>query len=1016
MKNIKNLLPIFGTLLLLGALVFGVSFLSGSELKGDILESTGTSSPPLDFKADVSSEQNPDLENARNTLKNDKQNYDNRANELKNNFRNQKIDLSLLTTKMTEWNTFLSQMESALNTNDFTTFWDLNSKEDEKNQEVSDEFSKAYSFSNFSNAQNNALKEKPRQLQDTERQLKDLKRNAKNVAVDTTELDAYVTQMKDILTKMQGLANTNTSGLDSSAIDDLGKDINDLNRDFDDVNSDFHDKVNEYNDVVNIQNQIENSQKNLKDKARVIKDLEKELSRYSKTESVDVKELQNALQKMKDIYAQIETAIQKKDIDTLNTIDQDFWDANNDANDIRNSLNEASNKENQKKDTGRILKEKEKQIKDMTRECKKVSCETTETGKTFTHLQEILQKMKDTSEEDDTQSFWDVNSEFDELSREFWDTVSQKNNEKDLTRWLKDLSREMKDKGRWVADLAREAKKKGASFSSEEVAHLQEVYEKMIETLKRAEELLSGGKGQEARDIIDYEFNELRGEFDSITNDFGQKRESEFMGFEVEQIEKEIESAKIQLEEAKNDGKIDGSRLELCSGYIGEATDLLDGLKKVMAEGKVGEQEEIKIRFEKIGNKADRDCGEFFKGEQDDHEAYVKHYVRDDLQGVADEMFQKISEKLEKQFMNKLLQNLSTYQNSINQMIEESGSKWKKQLQNTFETAMPVWDTISGKENIEPLLAQKARLLSELKALDEKVSVRTQELEDLQNELTGYNFYGESASEIQDEVENFTAGIENFGTAEKAAKIKELRKKVAEAREKSREEKFKNKIIPFLDADDDSWFTRYVATLSQKNIISGYRDKNGDLTGQFGPGDPVLVGQLLKMALETAGVGEAGGTPDLKSAEDHWARGYVKQAENLGLSIVKDLDSLDRKATRGEVIRTILEAAGIHPEKISASSFKDVPASHPDLEYIEEAKNRGIVSGDGELNTFRPDDGVVRGEIAKILNNALNSLFGDKEEDTSSSSSYNDEDKYKETEQNKSAPIEEEESRSVPTI
>ena len=96
------------------------------------------------------------------------------------------------------------------------------------------------------------------------------------------------------------------------------------------------------------------------------------------------------------------------------------------------------------------------------------------------------------------------------------------------------------------------------------------------------------------------------------------------------------------------------------------------------------------------------------------------------------------------------------------------------------------------------------------------------------------------------------------------------------------------------------------------------------------------------------------------------------------------LDNLDRPVTRSEVIRMILEANGIKPnssELKDVESFADVSRSHPDFEYIMEARREGFIDGDEGKNTFRPDESVNRAETARMVFSAGNMATDEQKEE-----------------------------------
>lgn len=177
---------------------------------------------------------------------------------------------------------------------------------------------------------------------------------------------------------------------------------------------------------------------------------------------------------------------------------------------------------------------------------------------------------------------------------------------------------------------------------------------------------------------------------------------------------------------------------------------------------------------------------------------------------------------------------------------------------------------------------------------------------------------------------------------------------------------------PFLDSKEDAWYHAYVYEAYQKKIVSGYMDKKGNALHIFAPEDNVSVAEVLKMAFESAGIGGKEGTPTHKEAQSHWAKAYVKQGEDMHLSILaKSTIDLNRPATRAEVIRTIFESYAYLPSETSTFDFSDVKADTPGVQFIYYAKNLGIISGDDGTTLFRPYDPINRAEVAKIFVNTL---------------------------------------------
>jgi hypothetical protein len=57
----------------------------------------------------------------------------------------------------------------------------------------------------------------------------------------------------------------------------------------------------------------------------------------------------------------------------------------------------------------------------------------------------------------------------------------------------------------------------------------------------------------------------------------------------------------------------------------------------------------------------------------------------------------------------------------------------------------------------------------------------------------------------------------------------------------------------------------------------------------------------------------------------------------------------------------------------------DVPEDHEDAVYIAYAFDTGIVSGDDDTGNFRPDDSIIRAEVAKIVENTVELLMSEED-------------------------------------
>lgn len=122
-------------------------------------------------------------------------------------------------------------------------------------------------------------------------------------------------------------------------------------------------------------------------------------------------------------------------------------------------------------------------------------------------------------------------------------------------------------------------------------------------------------------------------------------------------------------------------------------------------------------------------------------------------------------------------------------------------------------------------------------------------------------------------------------------------------------------VAPFKDVALGAWYTPYIYTAKKNNIIGGYKDSEGNLTGYFGPGDQLQRDQAMKI---------------------------VTLAANLTTNV----------------------KGGPH--------FSDVPTTNWAYEYIETGYNWSVIDGYPGTSLFKPGEKVLRDQIAKIVSNAMN--------------------------------------------
>ncbi|MDP7247620.1 MAG: S-layer homology domain-containing protein, partial [Candidatus Peribacteraceae bacterium] len=177
----------------------------------------------------------------------------------------------------------------------------------------------------------------------------------------------------------------------------------------------------------------------------------------------------------------------------------------------------------------------------------------------------------------------------------------------------------------------------------------------------------------------------------------------------------------------------------------------------------------------------------------------------------------------------------------------------------------------------------------------------------------------------------------------------------------------------YRDVGEKDWYASYVSSLTEWDIVSGFKDSDGKFTGQYKPGNNVTIAEVLKMSMRAAGVDETNcvTSPENVAATSHWAGKFVSCAEEMDVRLFRDpYLELNKHAKRAEMLTVIHDAFGDEVLPMYAT-FNDT-SGHTYEADIAYATVFGIVSGDTnsngvEVGTFRPDDYINRAETAKII-------------------------------------------------
>lgn len=172
----------------------------------------------------------------------------------------------------------------------------------------------------------------------------------------------------------------------------------------------------------------------------------------------------------------------------------------------------------------------------------------------------------------------------------------------------------------------------------------------------------------------------------------------------------------------------------------------------------------------------------------------------------------------------------------------------------------------------------------------------------------------------------------------------------------------------FTDVHSTDYFYEAVNYLYCHGAISGYSDDT------FRPYNTTTRGQLSKIVVLAEGwaIDTSGGPhfSDVQTSNPFYD--YIETAYNHSI-ISGYADGTFRwgnNVTRAQLTKIIVLAEGWAIDTTGGPHFSDVPASDAFYTYVETAFNHSIISGYAD-GTFRPGNSATRGQIAKIVYNAV---------------------------------------------
>jgi hypothetical protein len=178
----------------------------------------------------------------------------------------------------------------------------------------------------------------------------------------------------------------------------------------------------------------------------------------------------------------------------------------------------------------------------------------------------------------------------------------------------------------------------------------------------------------------------------------------------------------------------------------------------------------------------------------------------------------------------------------------------------------------------------------------------------------------------------------------------------------------------------DSKFREHIENLIAGNVVSGYSD------GTFRPSDPVTRGQMAKFIVNGFNLGADGNIQqfgDVPSTNPFFAYINILKTEGIISGYSDGTYRPNAYVTRGETAKFIhnaLKRSGVQGTEVGSgvtSDFPDVTGSNVFKDSIIYLSREKIINGFSD-GTFKPNNNVTRGEMAKMVDGARGLVMLDK--------------------------------------
>ena len=175
--------------------------------------------------------------------------------------------------------------------------------------------------------------------------------------------------------------------------------------------------------------------------------------------------------------------------------------------------------------------------------------------------------------------------------------------------------------------------------------------------------------------------------------------------------------------------------------------------------------------------------------------------------------------------------------------------------------------------------------------------------------------------------------------------------------------------FPFIDVSKNAWYRADIEIIYNYGLLNG---RSGTI---FAPNEGVTVAEAVKIAV-TLHQYYNHGYSSITNGTPNWYTSYIEYARENGILEFDVTDDANELITRQGFVYILYPALPksqyIEINNIADMAIPDVDASSVFYDAIYAFYRSGILAGTDSSGRFNPENGIMRSEVATILNRLLN--------------------------------------------